>query len=86
MSSKYKHIKMVCPNCGKECNVVMSALWLGDVFLHWNAEDKQVDYDLADSTLDYETCDLVCDRCGEALFNDFEELEDYLSKKEEQNG
>jgi len=85
MSSKYKHLQMVCPHCGATCNVALSATWTGDVFLHWNAETNEAEYDLADSTLDYECCDLLCDACGSALFDTWEEMENYF-RKERKNG
>ena len=77
---KSKHLKMVCPHCSANCNVVLSATWTGDVFLHWDDESDEAQYDLADSTLDYETCEFVCDCCGEVLFDSWEELEEHFRK------
>lgn len=81
MTNKYEHLQMDCPHCGAHCNVSLDAVWKGDVFLHWNKEYNEAEYDLADSTLDYEDYYFVCDACGGTLFNTWEELEEHFKEE-----
>lgn len=81
MGSKYNHLQMDCPHCGAHCNVLLNATWTGDVFLHWNSDSNEAEYDLADSTLDYEGCEFTCDACGRVLFDSWYELEEHFRKE-----
>lgn len=75
------HIKMVCPNCGATCDVVLSAMWHGDVYLSWNKEEDIVTYDVCDSNLDFDDYDVVCDTCGYELFHSLYDVEEFARKQ-----
>ena len=82
MKETKKYLKMVCPGCGRNCHVVLKAVWTGDVYLTWDEEYEDSTYDLNDSTLDYDDGVFVCENCGHELFDTFREIEDYFGKKE----